>query len=122
MGCRRRRVQRHCRVEALRRLVHRHVRQTRFRGVSAADGKKPPSTILHRSKAVFESSWSWRDGLTQNVYAVPEAVSSEDVLRNYKADLTAKGFTILFEAAQASTGPCLGETIAGTVLRTQIWA
>ena len=69
---------------------------------------------LGTKKAVFESSLELEGRLNQNVYAVPEAVSSEDVLRNYKADLTAKGFTILFEAAQADTGPWLGEYFAGT--------
>src|SRR4051812_14164681 len=42
-------------------------------------------------KATFESSRKLEGKLTQNVYAVPENVSSADVFRNYKADLAAKG-------------------------------
>jgi OOP family OmpA-OmpF porin len=77
---------------------------------------------LGTKKATFESSLELEGRLTQNVYAVPEGVSSEDVFRNYKADLAAKGFTVLFEAAQADTGTWLGEYFAGMGPGTQIWA
>jgi OmpA-OmpF porin, OOP family len=77
---------------------------------------------LGTKKGTFESSLALEGRLTQNVYAVPENVSSEDVFRNYKAELAAKGFTVLFEAARADTGPWLGEYFAGTGPGTQIWA
>jgi outer membrane protein OmpA-like peptidoglycan-associated protein len=77
---------------------------------------------LGTKKGTFEASLELEGRLAQNVYAVPENVSSEDVLRNYKADLAAKGFTVLFEAARAETGPWLGEYFAGTGPGTQIWA
>ncbi|HEX3990751.1 MAG TPA: hypothetical protein VHX39_06235, partial [Acetobacteraceae bacterium] len=77
---------------------------------------------LSAKKGTFEDSLELEGRLAQNVYAVPENVSSEDVLRNYKADLAAKGFTVLFEAARAETGPRLGEYFAGTGPGTQIWA
>jgi OmpA-OmpF porin, OOP family len=73
-------------------------------------------------KATFESSMKLEGRLAQNVYAVPENVSSADVFRNYKADLAAKGFTLLFEAAQADTGPWLGAYFEGMGPGTQIWA
>ena len=41
--------------------------------------------------------------LTQNVYSVPAGPSSAEVFRNYKNDLAAAGFTILFEAKQDET-------------------
>jgi OOP family OmpA-OmpF porin len=77
---------------------------------------------LSAKKGTFESSMDLEGRLTQNVYAVPENVSPEDVLRNYKAELASKGFTVLFEAAQADTGPWLGEFFAGNGPGTQIWA
>ena len=72
-------------------------------------------------KATFDASMKLEGRLTQNVYAIPENVSSADVFRNYKADLAAKGFTVLFEAAQADTGPWLGAYFEGMGPGTQIW-
>ena len=73
-------------------------------------------------KATFEASLNLEGRLTQNVYAVPENVSSADVFRNYKTDLVAKGFTLLFEARQGDTGPNLGSWFEGMGPGTQIWA
>jgi outer membrane protein OmpA-like peptidoglycan-associated protein len=73
-------------------------------------------------KATFEASMNLEGRLTQNVYAVPENVSSADVFRNYKADLAAKGFTLLFEAKQNDTGSNLGSFFEGMGPGTQIWA
>jgi len=73
-------------------------------------------------KATFESSRTLEGRLTQNVYAVPENVSSADVFRNYMADLAAKGFTVLFEAKQEETGPDFGAFFEGMGPGTQIWA
>jgi OOP family OmpA-OmpF porin len=72
-------------------------------------------------KATFESSMNLEGRLTQNVYAVPENVSSADVFRNYKSDLEAKGFTLLFEARQGDAGPSLGSFFENMGPGTQIW-
>ena len=62
----------------------------------------PTGTIqsydIATKKAALDLSMKLEGRLTQNVYAIPEGVSSADVFRNYKADLAAKGFTVLFEA------------------------
>jgi outer membrane protein OmpA-like peptidoglycan-associated protein len=56
-----------------------------------------------RKKADFEKKEDLEGRLTQNVYAVPPGPSSAEVFRNYKSDLEAAGFKILFEAKQDET-------------------
>ena len=51
----------------------------------------------------FEKSLTVEGKLTQNVYAAPEGVGSEEVLRTYRADLEAKGYKVLFAADGAQT-------------------
>ncbi len=51
----------------------------------------------------FEASLVLEGRLIQNVYAAPVGASSAEVFRNYKADLDAKGYKILFEAKGAET-------------------
>jgi outer membrane protein OmpA-like peptidoglycan-associated protein len=51
----------------------------------------------------FEASLKLEGRLAQNVYAVPMGTSPAEVFRNYKADLEARGYKILFEAKQAET-------------------
>jgi OmpA-OmpF porin, OOP family len=55
------------------------------------------------NKGTFERKEDLEGQLTQNVYAVPEGVSSAEVFRNYKNDLERGGFKILFEAKQDET-------------------
>jgi len=59
--------------------------------------------------------------LIQNAYAVPMGPSAAQVFRNYKTDLAAKGYSILFEAKQADIGPAMGEFFEDTGPGTQIW-
>jgi OmpA-OmpF porin, OOP family len=56
-----------------------------------------------KKKASFERKEDLEGRLTQNVYAVPPGPSSAEVFRNYKNDLEAAGFTILFEAKRDET-------------------
>jgi OmpA-OmpF porin, OOP family len=72
-------------------------------------------------KGEFEAVVNLEGRLTQNVYAVPKGASSAEVFRNYKADLTAKGYSILFEAKQADIGPSLGRFFENMGPGTQIW-
>ncbi|SEE64713.1 protein of unknown function [Rhizobiales bacterium GAS191] len=68
----------------------------------------------------FEASLNLEGRLAENVYAVPKGPSSAEVFRNYKADLAAKGYKLLFEAKQADTGR-LGSFFEGKGPGTQIW-
>jgi outer membrane protein OmpA-like peptidoglycan-associated protein len=68
----------------------------------------------------FEASLALEGRLTQSVYAVPKGPSSAEVFRNYKADLAAKGYKLLFEAKQADTG-MLGHFFEERGPGTQIW-
>lgn len=72
-------------------------------------------------RAAFEASSDLEGRLVQNVYAVPMGPSSAEVFRNYKADLEAKGFRLLFEARQADTGPALQSHFENMGPGTQIW-
>lgn len=72
-------------------------------------------------KATFEASLNLEGRLVQNVYAGPIGSSSAEVFRNYKAELDAKGFKLLFEAKQADTGPQLGPFFEHMGPGTQIW-
>jgi OmpA-OmpF porin, OOP family len=72
-------------------------------------------------KGQFEAVMNLEGHLTQNVYAVPMGPSAAQVFRNYKADLAAKGYSILFEAKQADIGPAMGEFFEDTGPGTQIW-
>ena len=72
-------------------------------------------------KATFESSLALEGGSTQNVYAVPGNASAAEVFRNYKADLTAKGYRILFEARQGDIGPNMSTFFENMGPGTQIW-
>lgn len=54
-------------------------------------------------KGTYENKEDLEGRLTQNVYSVPAGPSSADVFRNYKNELEAKGFKILFEAKQSET-------------------
>jgi OmpA-OmpF porin, OOP family len=74
------------------------------------------------NKAEFESSLTVEGRVSKNVYAVPSGVSSLDVLRNYEADLTSKGYKTLFKAEASDTGPYLGAYFQGNGPGTQIWA
>jgi OOP family OmpA-OmpF porin len=56
-----------------------------------------------KKKAQFERKENLEGRLTQNVYEVPAGPSSAEVFRNYKINLEAAGFTILFEAKQDET-------------------
>lgn len=73
------------------------------------------------NKVEFESSMNIEGRLVENVYAIPPAVSSVDVFRNYKADLAANGYRILFQAERDATGPHLGSFFETTGPGTQIW-
>ncbi len=67
----------------------------------------PTGRVLHydynRKKGDYEQKEDLEGRLTQNVYSVPAGPSSAEVFRNYKNDLAAAGFTILFEAKQDET-------------------
>ncbi|MDT7950255.1 MAG: OmpA family protein [Acetobacteraceae bacterium] len=76
---------------------------------------------FHDKRATFASSLELEGRLVQNVYAVPMGPSSAEVFRNYKADLEAKGFHLLFEAKQAETGPALQNYFENMGPGTQIW-
>jgi outer membrane protein OmpA-like peptidoglycan-associated protein len=68
----------------------------------------------------FGASLNLEGRLTQNVYAVPMGPSSAEVFRNYKADLDAKGYKVLFEAKGPETtkvGDFFGKHGPGT----QLW-
>jgi OOP family OmpA-OmpF porin len=82
---------------------------------------KSLSYDFDRKRASFDSSLKLEGRLTQNVYAVPENVSSADVFRNYQADLAAKGFTLLFEASQSDIGPAMSSHFENMGPGTQIW-
>jgi OOP family OmpA-OmpF porin len=70
----------------------------------------------------FEAYINLEGRLTQNVYAVPKGASSAEVFRNYRAELAAKGYDILFEAKQADLGPSLGSFFEEMGPGSQIWA
>jgi len=72
-------------------------------------------------KAAFEDSLSLEGRLNQNVYSVPMGPSAAEVFRNYQADLSAKGYSILFEARQSDTGPNLGSFFENMGPGSQIW-
>jgi outer membrane protein OmpA-like peptidoglycan-associated protein len=72
-------------------------------------------------KGSFDASLDLEGRLTQNVYAVPMGPSAAEVFRNYKTELAAKGFRLLFEAKQAETGPSLGTFFENMGPGTQIW-
>jgi outer membrane protein OmpA-like peptidoglycan-associated protein len=82
---------------------------------------KAVSYDFNAKRATFESSLNLEGRLAQNVYAVPMGPSSAEVFRNYKLDLDAKGFKLLFEARQADTGPYLGSFFENMGPGTQIW-
>lgn len=72
-------------------------------------------------RATFEASLKLEGRLDQNVYAVPMGPSAVEVFRNYKTDLEAKGYKLLFEAKQEDTGPALAPYFEGRGPGTQIW-
>jgi OOP family OmpA-OmpF porin len=72
-------------------------------------------------RAKFEAALSLEGRLNQNVYAVPIGPSAAEVFRNYQADLSAKGYGILFEAKQSDTGPNLGSFFENIGPGSQIW-
>ena len=82
---------------------------------------KAASYDFGAKKATFDSSQNLEGRLVQNVYAVPMGPSSAEVFRNYKADLDAKGFKLLFEARQGDTGPAMGSFFENMGPGTQIW-
>ncbi|WP_020178247.1 OmpA family protein [Methylopila sp. M107] len=53
---------------------------------------------------VYDQKLDLEGRLVQNVYAVPKGPSSAEVFRNYKQELEAKGFKILFEAKKSEIG------------------
>ena len=58
---------------------------------------------FNKKKGTFEQKEDLEGQLTENVYDVPAGPSSAEVFRNYKNDLEAAGFTILFEAKRDET-------------------
>lgn len=57
-----------------------------------------------RNKGVYDDKLDLEGRLVQTVYSVPKGPSSAEVFRNYKQELAAKGFRILFEAKQSDIG------------------
>lgn len=53
---------------------------------------------------VYDAKLDLEGRLVQTVYSVPKGPSSAEVFRNYKQELAAKGFRILFEAKQSAIG------------------
>jgi OmpA-OmpF porin, OOP family len=70
----------------------------------------------------FDASEALEGRLTQNVYAVPMCASSAEVIRNYRQELEAKGFKILYAAQGLEMGESMGQWFADHGPGTQIFA
>lgn len=63
------------------------------------------------NKGAYDAKLDLEGRLVQNVYAVPMGPSAAEVFRNYKLELAAKGFKVLFEAKQADIGDGLASVM-----------
>jgi len=79
------------------------------------------ATTAERGKDSFEAVMSLERPPDSERLCVPMGPSAAQVFRNYKTDLAAKGYSILFEAKQADIGPAMGEFFEDTGPGTQIW-
>jgi OOP family OmpA-OmpF porin len=73
-----------------------------------------------KNKGTYEHSENLEGRLTQNAYSVPAGPSSAEVFRNYRNDLQAAGYKVLFEAKQDETR-FLNDYFAGTGPGGQLW-
>lgn len=58
----------------------------------------------NRRQGTFEKQLDLEGRLTRNLYIVPAGPSSAEVFRNYRTELSAKGFTTLFEGRPGELG------------------
>lgn len=70
----------------------------------------------------LESQLDLEGKLQRSVYAVPKGPSSAEVFRNYKLDMEAKGFRILFEARGEAVGRVQGPYFDQVSLGGQVFA